>query len=177
MSYGRALTRGVAGAAATALKASPLGRLAGGISSLFGGGVDHRKRSLKALRRAAARGDWATVARKASQSKYKKVQGIASQLLMSQGDYKSAALAYKASKGPASQLGGAGPMGAFSGAVPQLLAGAGRLPGAPRRRASSTRRRSTARRAPARRRTRLKFGSRAWQLRYNPRYRRTRRRR
>lgn len=88
-------------AALGVFKSSPLGRAASALSSVFGGGIDHRKASLKALRKAAARGDLQTILRKASQSKYAKVRGIASAILAQKGqtDYRSAQAAYQASKG------------------------------------------------------------------------------
>lgn len=87
-------------AALTVFKSSPLGRAASALGSIFGGGIDHRKQSLKQLRKAAARGDINTLLRKASQSKYAKVRGIASAILAQKGqtDYRSAQAAYQASK-------------------------------------------------------------------------------
>lgn len=65
-----------------------------GLGFLFG--KDHRAESLKSLRKAIRSGDVATVMRKASQSKYKRVQGIAQAALAGAGGFDQSKAAYQA---------------------------------------------------------------------------------
>lgn len=68
-----------------------------GLGGLLGG-VDHRARSLKALRKAIRKGDVAAIVRKAGSSKYVKVRGIAQAILAGAPDAKAAAAFYNATK-------------------------------------------------------------------------------
>lgn len=191
MGYGRALQNAGLNAAKTFAKATPLGGIISGVSSLFGGGVDHRARSLKKLKQAAKRGDMETVIRKAANSKYKRVRGLADILIQQANgvggdasgmDFAGAKVVYardKAARG--APVGGAGPMPALPVLRADPVTPAVAMPSrvgstTPRRRRrkrrTSTRRRTTRTRGRARR---LKFGSPAWQRKYNPRRRRRRR--
>lgn len=189
MSYGRALQNAGLNAAKSFAKATPIGGLVNSVSALFGGGVDHRARSLRRLKAAAKRGDLAAVQRKAASSKYVKVRGIANILLRqaaevggdpSEMTFSGAKTVYareKAARG--APIGGAGPMPALpvlrSDPVAMPTSVGSTTPRRRRRRKATTRRR-TASRTTRRRRSRLKFGSPAWQRKYNPRRRRSRRR-
>lgn len=99
-----------------------------GLGGLLGT-VDHRARSLKALRKAMKKGDVAAVMRKAASSKYVRVRGIAAAALAGAGDFQQAKAAYQAQQAmrkAGSQWGGSsglapGVAQPFQPAVPPVL--------------------------------------------------------
>ena len=189
MAYG-AIAKGLAkGVADTALDVVPGGKtvkgIVKGITSLFGGGGNKWDKSLRETRAAGKSGDIATLQFKLANTKYPQVAKSAKAYLdvllaKSTGSRSDGWLTTKATAPVI--LSGAGPLSSGSGSIP--LSGSPAMPGAPARKrrrkrrksyrySYSHRRRSRKSSSHRRRRTtthhrkrKLKFGSRAWRMKY-----------